>query len=460
VLTAALDAARLGARAPLTAGFLRAAAPGYCTSAQQAEAPASWFEQALAYGTEKLHGAAAALAPAEAGMGQVAGYTPADYLVQHASRERRCEGVPASTWDAILGHIRDPADAARLTHSAMDRLLYRYAIALYRHAADAWAGYAAFRLAGLLTERGDLDGAEQMLRAGADAGDKSAAQELAGLLARRGDLDELRARAGAGDGAAAGRLADLLIQRGDLDGAEQILRSPADAGDLIAAWDLTRLLTQRGDLDGAEQILRARVGAGDRHAALELARLLTDRGDLDQAIPLFAQAADAGDYYAAEDLADILTGEDLDGLQARADDGDPLAAGRLADLLIQRGDLDRLRARADDGDSVAADRLADLLTERGDPDQAEQILRTAAAAGAGSAALRLAGLLTERGDLDGAVQILDGAEQILRARPDAEGWPAALEPSWPPEPGCRPEPPAVTCTPNWMAGHRDRQPGC
>ena len=65
VLTAALDVARLGARAPLSPDLLRAAAPGYCTSQQQAEAPANWFEQALAYATEKLHGAAAALAPPE-----------------------------------------------------------------------------------------------------------------------------------------------------------------------------------------------------------------------------------------------------------------------------------------------------------------------------------------------------------------------------------------------------------
>ncbi len=404
VLTAALDAARLGARAPLSAGFLRAAAPGYCTSVQQAEAPENWFEQALAYATEKLHGAAAALAPAGAGMGQVAGYTPADYLIQHASRERRYERAPASTWDALLGHIRDPADAARLTHSAMDRLLYRYAIPLYRHAAGAGAGagYAAVRLAGLLTERGDPDGAEQMLRAGADGGDRSAAKELAGLLAGRGDLDGLRARAGARDGAAADRLAGLLEKRGDLDGAEQILRPPADAGDTVAAWELTRLLTKRGDLDGAEQILRARADAGDGYAALQLARLLAERGDLDKAIPLYSQAADAGNfnaYNAAEDLADLLAWEDLDGLRARADAGDPLAA----------------------------DRLADLLTERSDPDGAEQILRTAANAGDGHAALRLAGLLTERGDLDGAEQILDGAEQILRARADAGGWPGALE---------------------------------
>jgi hypothetical protein len=56
VLTAALDAARLGTQAPLSVDFLRAAAPGYCTSQQQAEAPGTWFEQALAYATGKLYG--------------------------------------------------------------------------------------------------------------------------------------------------------------------------------------------------------------------------------------------------------------------------------------------------------------------------------------------------------------------------------------------------------------------
>ena len=158
VLTAALDVARLGARAPLSADLLRAAAPGYCTSQQQAEAPQNWFEHALAYATEKLHGAAAALAPAGTGMGQIAGYTAADYLIQHADRERRYARVPASTWDAILSYIRDPANAVRLADSARNRLLYRYAIPLYRHAADAGDADAALRLAWLLAQRGDLDG--------------------------------------------------------------------------------------------------------------------------------------------------------------------------------------------------------------------------------------------------------------------------------------------------------------
>ena len=182
VLTAALDAARLGARAPLSADLLQAAAPGYCTSQQQAEAPDNWFEQALAYATGKLHGAAAALIPAGTGMGHVTGYTVADYLIQHASRERRYARVPASTWDAVLGNVHDPADAARLAYSAQNRLLYRYAIPLYRHAADAGDPFAAMELAEWLAERGDL----QELRARADVGDQAAAAWLNRLLEGRG----------------------------------------------------------------------------------------------------------------------------------------------------------------------------------------------------------------------------------------------------------------------------------
>ena len=242
VLTAAVDAARLGVRVPLSPGLLRAAAPGYCTSAQQAEAPENWFEQALAYATKKLHGAAAALAPAGTGMGHITGYTVADYLIQHASRERRTARMPASTWDALLSHTGDPADAARLADSAEDRLLYCYAIPLYQHAADAGDENAAWRLADRLAVRGDLDGAAQVLRALADAGDGRAASRLAGLLAEVGDLDELRARADAGDENAAGQLADLLAEGGDLDE----LRARADADDVPAASRLDELTAVPG----------------------------------------------------------------------------------------------------------------------------------------------------------------------------------------------------------------------
>jgi hypothetical protein len=284
VLTAALDAARLGARAPLSAGFLRAAAPGYLTGQQQARAPDDWFEQALAYATGILRGAAAALSPAGAGVGRLAGYTAAHYLIEHAARERRYARVPASTWDAVLGHLRDPADAARLADSARNRLLYCYAIPLYRHAADAGDQIAAVRLADLLAGRGDIDQAARILPRGPtpeiwSASDAAAEERLDDLLAERGDLAGLRTRADAGDFHAAWRLARLLAGRGDLAG----LRARADAGDGPAASRLADLLKERGDLDGAAQILRARTDAGDWAAVLQLAKLLEERGDIDQA---------------------------------------------------------------------------------------------------------------------------------------------------------------------------------
>jgi hypothetical protein len=134
VLTAALDVARLGARALLGTGLLRAAAVDCCTSQQQAEAPENWFAQAIAYTTGKLHGAVAALSPVGAGMGQVAGYTVADYLIQHATPgSPLCTGAHKHVGRHPQLHRR-PADTARLADSTRRRLLYRYAIPLYRHA--------------------------------------------------------------------------------------------------------------------------------------------------------------------------------------------------------------------------------------------------------------------------------------------------------------------------------------
>jgi hypothetical protein len=204
-------------------------------------------------------------------MSQVDGYTVADYLHQYATRDRRVARVPASTWDAMLSHVRDSGDAVRLAGSAAGRMLYRYAIPLYRHAADAGDSDAARRLAELLAARGDLE--ELRARVDVDAGDWEAARWLAELLRERGDLEELRARADAGDGPAAGQLAELLRERGDLDG----LRARADAGDWHAAIWLAALLRERGDLEE----LRARVDAGDGYAAGQLVALLAqqERGE-------------------------------------------------------------------------------------------------------------------------------------------------------------------------------------
>jgi hypothetical protein len=437
VLTAALDAARLGARAPLGADFLRAAAVGYCTSQQQALAPENWFEQALASSTVKLHGAIAALSPTGDGMGRIGGYVAADYLIQHASRERRHAHVPASTWDAAVSHIPDPADALRLADRAMSRLLYGYAISLYRISADAGNGVAVMDLVDLLLLRGDLDGAEAALRVQADAGDWSASSRLADLLGTRGDFDGLRVRADAGDGAAGARLGEmLLIARGDITGAERVLQAAADEGNGRAQLLLAGLLAGRGDMDG----LRARADAGDNSAAMRLTRLLAENGDADG----LRARADAGDTHAAMQLTNLLAGREGPGgapqippspayahnarpaanpqadllsdrqwLGQQADAGDTYAAWLLANLLARQGDAELLSARADAGDTYAARRLVDLLAKRGDVEG----LRLAQSNTGGEfadnyAATRLVDVLVEQGSLD-------AAEQIVRPQIDA-----------------------------------------
>ena len=278
LINAAIDARRLGAGIALPVAFLDAAAPGYLTGAQWDALPGDWLEQALAYTAAPCNGTRGPLTPTRGAPGTIPppapAYRLADYLEQHGRREHHARIPPASFWDAALAHVRDPADTARLAGSARNRLLYRYATPLYRHATDAGDADAAMYLADLLAERGNLDEAAQILRTLADAGDAVAAQRLADLLAQRGNLDEaaqvLGARADTGDTVAAAQLAQLLIERGDLDE----LRARADTGDTVAAAWLAQLLARRGDLDG----LRGRVDAGDVSAASPLASLLISQG--------------------------------------------------------------------------------------------------------------------------------------------------------------------------------------
>ena len=263
VITAAIDATRSGIRAPLTISLLEEAATGYLTDRQRAEASTGWFHAALDYSTKHGKGTTAPLLPHPgATLGEINGYTVSDYLNQYASRERRSARVPASTWDAAIGNISDPADAARLAASANNRLLYRYATPLYRLAADVGDQHAALGLADLLARRGDLD----ELRTRADAGDDYAAMLLVRLL---------RTRADNGDGHAAGQLADLLAEHGDLDELRARAAPLAEHGDLDELRARAAPLAEHGDLDE----LRARAAPLAEHGDLDELRTRADNGD-------------------------------------------------------------------------------------------------------------------------------------------------------------------------------------
>jgi TPR repeat protein len=391
VLTAALDAARLGARAPLSSEFLRAAAPGYCTSSQQAEAPEDWFEQALEYATGKLYGAAAALSPAGSGMGQIAGYTAADYLIQHASQHRRGTQVPDGTWHAFLIHIYDPADAVRLADSAGETALDGYAIPLYRRAADAGISSAMYSLGFLLHGRGNADQAERWYREAAEAGHFGAMSNMAVLLGERGQAEDaeywyslasasgqitppeprrerkpgqaewLRREATEGNPAAMWSLGDLLEEEGNLDQAEGWFRKAADIGEIGAMVSLSRLLDNRGQPDLAERWLRKAAGSGHGGAMNNLGLFLDRHGQPDQAELWLRKAAAFGGASAAG------------------------AMYNLGHLLEEQENTDQAerwyRNSATLGHSAAMTDLGNLFEGRGHGEQAEYWYRKAAAAG-------------------------------------------------------------------------------
>ncbi|MET8008072.1 hypothetical protein, partial [Nonomuraea glycinis] len=397
VLGAAIDATRLGMTSPLPTALLRQAAPGYCDARQRAKATPNWFETALAYLTEELHGAAAALAPiaAPGAMGSVAGYAVADYLQQHASRERRKFKVPATCWEGLVDHLTDPGEQRRVGEAARDRLLYRYAEPLFHNSAGGGSEDATKLLIDLVF----CQGREQELQALAESGDGYAAGRLAHLLAKQSREGDLRVLAESGDTYAAESMADLLAEQG----REQELQALTESGDGYAAKRLAMLLAEQG----REEQLLALAESGIVFAAVQLILLLNKQHrieDLQGLLERWQRDGVAGASERDESTAGQMTiyvplyswrEEDL---RPRAETGDPFAATQLADLLFEQGRAEALRAVAENGNRHAALRLADLLAEQG----RECDLRALIDHGDQHAAERLIKLIAEQGRVEEA----------------------------------------------------------
>ncbi|MGV9976548.1 hypothetical protein ACWDUH_02590 [Micromonospora wenchangensis] len=455
LITAALDARRVGATGYLTRSLLEAAAPAYLTPTQQANAPADWSDRALMYATTQLHGAASALSAVPAGMGEVVGYTVSDYLHQHAQRARRTAPLPREAWQALVDHHLDNIHG--LARSAERRGQYDAAVALYRRAADEGSNTVAkASLVEMLVRRHSI--AE--LREHAEAGDQHAKTALVKLLAEQGCIDELRQRANSGEESAASSLAELLAERGCINELRQLAKSGnesianqfaqllakqgqvaelyerADRGDDAAAYWLADLLEERGDVDQALCVLRVRAAAVGAPFDYFLSRLLGKHGRVNELRDRMA----SGDQFAEDELIDILDRErNVDELTEMAESGSEAASGRLSWAFFRDGNINGLRQRADGGDRIAAHFLAKLLADRGSVDE----LRERASAGDGSAADKLDVLLAIEACDDEAFETLRrnscvdavsflidllkkrGHVDELRQRADAGDWQAA-----------------------------------
>jgi hypothetical protein len=169
LISAAMDARRLGVGAGLPHAFLEAATPGYLTGDQWDALGEDWLEQALAYAAVPCRGArgpltrirprpprarAARSGPRDGGEqpaggpGGVTGgrlYRLADYLDQHGRRHREGQFPPPEFWAAAAAHA-SPADQAALGDAAHARGLYRDAAQLHKNAAASGRLQAAFYL--------------------------------------------------------------------------------------------------------------------------------------------------------------------------------------------------------------------------------------------------------------------------------------------------------------------------
>ncbi|MFF3216766.1 hypothetical protein ACFYYB_39865 [Streptomyces sp. NPDC002886] len=442
VLTAALDARRLGHTSAVPARFLSGAAAGYLDARARATADPGWFTAAV----ESLTAAHAAVPAAliaerhRPGVGAPDGYRPDDYLDQHARRVRALSVPPAGFWEAARW-ARTGDDAHALATAAADRRRYGVALSLYERAAELGSGRARASWAVLL-EITDGPGAAEAVA----AGDRGA---WAALGASREDAsgpvaaEAAYARA-AGLGDAWSWSALARIREGG-DGSGDAVAEVATAAGHTVVWRvLGRIREARGDRSGGRRALERAEALGDAWGTMGLARLAERDGDRAEAVRHAERAAAAG-MTAAHPLLVRLhwNGEDRAAAQEAARLGAAVgeAEGWAVLARLQEADDDpagaaaAYRAAVGLGMSTAWSRLA-LMAERADDrPAAEEWAALASRTGDGDAWTALAELRQSRSDLPGAdhaareAALVGGVEAwtgLARAR-ELEGAPDAAE---------------------------------
>ena len=118
IITAAMDATRLGYASPLPAALVQDAAVGYLTAEERTQGIGTWRDDALDWATDELRGAVRALQPVPPPEGTgVVGYQIADYLDQHGRHTRRDRLGPPS-----CGRPSPSTPLASVTWTASGRL--------------------------------------------------------------------------------------------------------------------------------------------------------------------------------------------------------------------------------------------------------------------------------------------------------------------------------------------------
>ena len=357
IITAAMDASRLGHAGPLPAALLRDAAVGYLADPDRTVGHVGEWDTALAWATDSGW-ALQPVPPIAAGNG-IPGYRVAGYLDQHGRRTRADQPGPTSLWDALAAHTRSADDLGRLAQAAQDR-------GLYRHAATAWTAAAA---------AGRTDAAARLITHLGVLAEPAETTRAAHWAVSQASLD---------DPWNVARLLEGLRAAGAADAVQALLaRDPSGQVGLRHHWDVVDLLRALRAA-GAAEVARAlvvrvagQVSLGNPRYLARLLSALRETGAAEALDELASRTASQADVEATRDVAWLLAGLHAVGatdairtLAARAvetvDVEDPYGVAELLNALRAAGAQEQIRAllARDPGRHVSLDRtggVADLL---------------------------------------------------------------------------------------------------
>jgi tetratricopeptide (TPR) repeat protein len=347
IISAAMDARRLGHRGLLPAALLADAAVGYLDAEDRVGAD-SWFERGMTVAAGRDRHGITALIPTRLSqdVGPAEGYELHDYLDQHGRKARRAAHVPDSAWQAAIRHVGDQEDLLRLARSAFDRLLYRYADPLCEKADPSGT-----QLLDVFVAHGRFDAAAAALA------------QMRNIAVPKVIYGEL------------GSVMTGLLLRGRLDEHRAFLQLFVDEGRDLR-WmgpHLAKRMVGLGLLDDAEAVLRQLLARGRLDVQEQLADLLVEKGDWDAALELVRRS---DRKWTSRWMADQLarTGNH-DGLRRLAATGCPQAACRLLEVQLVKGDLAGALAGLAEFRSMNRPpnlRLLELLVDHGQIEQAQE----------------------------------------------------------------------------------------
>ncbi|MFF4725177.1 tetratricopeptide repeat protein [Streptomyces mirabilis] len=396
VLTASMDAHRLGLPKPIPQEFLKRAAPRYLDAETWGELTDSWFGTAAEDLTRMVRGAARPLTrirPYPDEEPRPTTFLLADYLAQHGRLERRFEFPPSSFWLAATG-LDDAAIQYELGLSAWLRGRRKNAAQLLQQAAQKGAPDALTRWAEWLWRAGEQEHAERLFRDAIDLGSSLALHARGRALWRDGQkeaAEEMYERAASsGQERTLREWANSAVEDGDWELAEKLFERAHKAGDPWALWWWSASLSDRGDIERAADLAELSATSAGQAPSLWWVNTIWDSGRRQRAEELLGQAAQRGNTEALWRWAEALwdAGERkraTELFQKSVDAGNEDALRRWAGTCWHAGDRNKaetLLARAvEAGDNTALWWWAMYLSRDGQPLAAEKLYVQAANAG-------------------------------------------------------------------------------